>query len=205
VTTKNKKCSKCGEVKEVGEYNKNKSKKDGLGSECRYCAKCNDKNYRENNKDKISKKHSNWRKNNYQHYNKYNKEYRKNNKYKIAKKNYDWRKNNKEYFREYRESNKSKYSHYTAMRKAKKKDLTPPLTTYDKERIEALYAEAKRLEKETGAPYHVDHVWPINKGGVHHWCNLEVIPAAKNLSKSARHDGVSGVSYNDYMLAQQAI
>ncbi|NQZ48500.1 MAG: hypothetical protein HRT63_13370 [Erythrobacter sp.] len=184
--------------------------------------------YAKNNKEKIAKYQAEYYKNNKDKINKksaeYGYEYRKNNKEKIAKKNAEYHNKNKDklakYGAEYRKNNKEKISKYNSqwakknkalvnsyamMRIAKKKNLTPPLTTYDKERIEALYKEAKQLEKKTGAPYHVDHVWPISKGGVHHWCNLEVIPEARNLSKSDRHDGVSGVSYNDYMLAQQAI
>ena len=36
--TESKTCTKCGEVKPFSEFNKNKSKPDGLGSECRACA-----------------------------------------------------------------------------------------------------------------------------------------------------------------------
>ena len=224
MTTKYKKCSKCGEVKEVREFNKRSAKLDGLNAWCKSCHKAWSKKKRETEAEHMRAKSNAWKKanrrriNNYQRdyylnniekYKTYKSEWRRKNKDKILEKKAEWRRKNKDKVREesrnYKKRNPHKVNARNKERHCKKLNLTPPLTTYDKERIEALYKEAKQLEKKTGAPYHVDHVWPISKGGVHHWCNLEVIPAARNLSKSDRHDGVSGVSYNDYMLAQQAI
>lgn len=41
----NKKCSKCREVKPLGEFHKNKSKKDGRGTECKRCSNKYSKKY----------------------------------------------------------------------------------------------------------------------------------------------------------------
>ena len=46
-----KKCSKCGEIKPVGEFNKSKSSKDGLFAWCKSCQKQYKKKYAEKNKD----------------------------------------------------------------------------------------------------------------------------------------------------------
>ena len=74
-----KKCSKCGEQKPLSEFNKNKSKNDGFGTECKLCASENHKKWRlenpekqkthkqkwyKNNQDKVRAQSKNWRQNN---------------------------------------------------------------------------------------------------------------------------------------------
>jgi hypothetical protein len=75
---------------------------------------------------------------------------------------------------------------------------TPPWA--DPKKIDAIYAEAARLTRETGIPHHVDHIVPLQgpvatygpfKGmrivfGLHWEANLRVIPARENLTKSNR-------------------
>lgn len=48
-----KKCTKCGEVKPLDEFRKNKARKDGLTIHCKACKKAYDILYFENNKHKI--------------------------------------------------------------------------------------------------------------------------------------------------------
>ena len=51
-----KRCSKCGEVKPVSEFNKNDTKKDGLQTHCKECVKkYKQKHYSENKKYYIDK------------------------------------------------------------------------------------------------------------------------------------------------------
>lgn len=52
--------------------------------------------------------------------------------------------------------------------------------------IKYRYEDARRLSKETGIEYHVDHIIPLSKGGPHLPWNLQVITKAQNLSKGAR-------------------
>ena len=51
--------------------------------------------------------------------------------------------------------------------------------------IEAVYQEARRRTEETGVVHHVDHIFPVSKGGAHCANNLRVIPASENVRKAA--------------------
>lgn len=75
-----------------------------------------------------------------------------------------------------------------AMRRgAYPRDLTPS----ERRRIGQIYAEARRLTKETGIEHHVDHIKPLAAGGEHHPDNLRVITAEENLKKGANWNGVN--------------
>lgn len=53
--------------------------------------------------------------------------------------------------------------------------------------IENIYADASRLSQETGTPYHVDHILPVNHPlicGLHVPCNLQVLVGVDNIKKS---------------------
>jgi 5-methylcytosine-specific restriction endonuclease McrA len=61
-----------------------------------------------------------------------------------------------------------------------------PCSEVEKLMIKYRYEDARRLSKETGAKYHVDHIIPLAKGGPHLPWNLQVITEEENLSKGAR-------------------
>ena len=48
-------CGICHEIKTADCFHKNKSKKDGIQSQCKQCCSEIERQYRENNKEKISK------------------------------------------------------------------------------------------------------------------------------------------------------
>lgn len=77
-----KKCCRCKEEKLESEFHKNKSKKDGLQLECKDCRKTNFnrddrinylKEYRINNKDKVSEQRNKWNIKNPHYYSEYHK------------------------------------------------------------------------------------------------------------------------------------
>lgn len=80
-----------------------------------------------------------------------------------------------------------RYLHQNARRRAALMSRRPRWLTAEHERqIQALYAEAKRLSKIAGEPYHVDHIVPLRGktvSGLHVPWNLQVIPGAENLRK----------------------
>jgi hypothetical protein len=109
-----KKCSKCNVEKELNEFPKSQSCKDGHVNQCKICRseyynKYN-KEYREKNKEYYIKKNREYKKNNKEHI----KEYYKKNKEYYKEKNKQYREKNKEYYnkynKEYREKQKEKLS-----------------------------------------------------------------------------------------------
>jgi len=91
-----KRCSKCGEIKSVNRFYKDKNRKDGVGGYCKECQK-------------------KWQKNNPEKIRKAGKKYRKNNPEKVREQYKKWREDNPEYDKKWRENNPEK------VRKSKKK------------------------------------------------------------------------------------
>jgi transposase-like protein len=58
------------------------------------------------------------------------------------------------------------------------------LPAKERKKIQELYLEAQYLTETTGVEHHVDHIQPLSKGGEHLMYNLQILPAAENLSKN---------------------
>lgn len=91
--------------------------------------------------------------------------------------------------------NRSRYIAHGRNRGVGLKKVTPPWA--DQAAIEAVYVEAKRLDKETGVKHHVDHQVPlkgVNSKGEHVVCGLHVhfnlvaIPGRENNKKSNKFE-----------------
>ena len=113
---KGKVCAKCKVWKPLGEYNKNKNCKDGMRSECKKCQKEYNKQYRENNKERIKEVNKQWKENNKEYYKEYKKQWEKNNKEYIKEQRKQYKENNKEQIKEqrkqYRKNNKEHIKEY---------------------------------------------------------------------------------------------
>lgn len=114
----------------------------------------------------------------------YNKQWHIENKEYHNEQNKQWRINNKEYRAEYKKrwdiDNSNKVYAGNAKRRARKLNQTPSLTNEEKHRVELLYRWAQDLPGN----WQVDHVIPLNLGGLHHPDNLQLIPAKQNAQKS---------------------
>lgn len=89
--------------------------------------------------------------------------------------------------REWKSRNPHKLTHYFHKRRAAELQAMPAWADLDA--IEAIYAEAQRIQAEMGEPQHVDHIVPIISKlvcGLHCEANLRVLPAVDNLRKNNR-------------------
>jgi len=101
-----------------------------------------------------------------------------------------YRKKNAEKMRklwsDYARNNPDKNAAKTAKRRTRQKSVPQPHSIIERMMVDYYYEDAARLSKEAGTPYHVDHIWPIAKGGPHLPWNLQVIPGPENLKKGAK-------------------
>jgi len=98
--------------------------------------------------------------------------------------------NNTEYYKaktyKWREANRETYNAHcsTAHAKRHRVKMQTPINDIERLMIQYRYEDAQRLTAETGIEHHVDHIWPLSKGGPHLPWNLQVITATENLQKS---------------------
>jgi exonuclease VII large subunit len=183
-----KQCTKCKETLGIEAFDKNRKAADGHPAQCKACRK----KHAQANKEHIAAYQKEYSKINKAQLSEYRKEYKKVNKEKALAYNKERYQNNKERLRaqmnEYKRANPDKFIALKAKRRAAKLQRTPKwLTADDHAKINFYYTEAKRLEKETGIKYHVDHIIPMQGdlvSGLHVPSNLQVITAAENLAKN---------------------
>ncbi len=86
----------------------------------------------------------------------------------------------------YRDSEKgrSKNAEEARERRALKKKSCVPLTHSEREEMLLLEKTRRELCKETGREYHIDHIIPLSRGGLHHPTNTRIIEGKDNLLKS---------------------
>ncbi|QJB21871.1 endonuclease VII [Xanthomonas phage FoX2] len=71
-----------------------------------------------------------------------------------------------------------------AARRARKAAAMPAdWSDFDQFVMEEAGAARRRREAMTGYAWHIDHMVPLNQGGLHAWNNIQVIPASMNLAK----------------------
>lgn len=185
-------CTKCKVKKGVSEFSKQAKGKLGVSSICKICHKY----YKINNKDKYTKTQKLYKLTNKEKIAKDNKEYQKLNKSKISDKGKVYRESRskedidkhktqmKTWYLENYENRKHVYYFHNSLRRARLESATPKWANL--ESIKSIYQDCISITKQTGIPYHVDHIIPLNGklvSGLHIETNLQIIPAKENLSK----------------------
>jgi 5-methylcytosine-specific restriction endonuclease McrA len=85
------------------------------------------------------------------------------------------------------EPNRHKSAVYLQRRKQRLLEQTPDLNQQEKAQIQKIYEERDRRNQAAGfIKYHVDHITPLSKGGLHHPANLRIIGASENARKGCR-------------------
>ena len=168
-----KRCHRCTTIKPLSSFVKNRARHDGVSTYCRQCEAIEKCRYRERHREKVRAYHAA----NY-----------------IAKReairarNDEWAKKNPErralICSEWARNNAARVQAKVAARRAMKLKATPKWADQDK--IRAIYAEARRLTKETGIQHEVDHIFPL-KGdvaqGLHVQYNLQILTMTENRHK----------------------
>ena len=177
-----KKCSICKEVKSLSEFNKNKRKKDGYSTDCKYCSKIYAEQYRNSNKEKLLQQSRNFKEENREFINSKNRE-----RYHLIKKqDSDFMEKKRKSNRLYKSLNKGKINSDTAKRYLSKMNRLCLTTKEDLKIISEIYKKAAELTKATGIKYHVDHIIPLQGklvSGLHLPLNLQILTEQDNCSK----------------------
>lgn len=157
--------------------------------------------YRKQNCDRIRQRKTRYRKQNRNSICKYSSEYYRKNSGRICQQQAEYYQQKREQIRQrstrYNKENPEKARARKAKRRASKRNATPPWYTKEHQRqVEALQAEAVRLQRETGIQHHVDHIYPLTgktrlngkyqhtSCGLHVPWNLKVLPGPENCKKT---------------------
>jgi len=181
-------CNTCSTTKDISEFSKDKSRKDGFRSKCKLCVK----QYRKENAEKIKAYNKEYKEDHAEEVVAYNKKYREDHPEETAAYNKKYREDNPEKRaatnRKWEQDNPDKRNAITAQRRAAKKERVPKwLNKARKAQITELYAQARKLTAVTGIQFHVDHIVPLqgkNVSGLHIPDNLQILTEHENCSKS---------------------
>lgn len=178
-------CAKCGEAKAFSMFGRDASQPDAMNRQCKACVNARLAKHRASNGERRREICAKYRQGNREQVREsYRRWYESPG---AAEKKRVYEAANRDASRErkkrWREKNPLQYAIYkTRVRKA-----TPPWA--DVRAIQAFYAEARRLTRETGIPHEVDHVIPLQGAavsGLHVHTNLRVVTRMENRMKSNR-------------------
>lgn len=159
---KSKQCTRCEQVKLFLQFSKQSDKKDGHKSWCKACTKSYVAKHYQENKEKYLEKAAIWHAEN-------------KDKHRLSQ-------------AKHKRENRAAATADTAKYRADKDKRTPNwLTEFDHIHIKALYQLAAMRTRESGFPWHVDHIIPLrgrNVSGLHIPSNMRVIPGEENVRKN---------------------
>jgi hypothetical protein len=171
-------CTKCGEIKPLTEFHKQKLSKHGVESRCKACKAMSDRQRKVNNREQINA----WKR---AHHHRHKDRLLP----QIKQRSSAWYENNKEHkarkAKEYAQANRPVMNAIAAKRRAVERNAVPSWADFSV--IKFFFATRQYMTNETGFDWHVDHVVPLQGRyvcGLHVHNNLRVVPATDNLRKS---------------------
>jgi len=199
-----KKCCKCKDIKNVNEFGKNSSMRDGLQRQCKSCCKENGKKWYEKNKklgcanardwylknkEIAIQNNKSWRERNKQKSAEYSHKWRENNPQKMGESRRSWQKNNPEKSAVigmiWRRKNPGKCIEYNHKRRARVFAGGGSFTSQEWEDLKTKFNNTCLccgiMEKLTA-----DHVIPVSKGGSSNIDNIQPLCKTCNSSKGVR-------------------
>ena len=193
-----KQCNKCKEYRTLDNFSKDKSKKDGFRTICTPCGKQYIKNnkkrirerqqkYYQDNKENIYLVHEKYVKDNKEKILEKQRQYREDNKEKRKKSFKSWYEKNKEYHRNWKLNNKHLVRQYNSNRRARKMSQLGFLPDNYIEILEQYDTHCRycNLDLRTNQ-YHIDHIIPLSRGGMHDFTNMQLICPTCNFSKGSK-------------------
>lgn len=167
-----KSCSCCKEIKDFSYFSPDKRVASQCSSRCKSCSSLKAQENRIKNPNKVKEAASRYAKAHPDTLLKRNSEYRSKNPEKVA----EWKKKD-------RALNKSRIAADNAKRRVSTKGILSS-------EVKQMYALRDfYIAMSLGEPFHVDHIVPLSKGGLHEADNLQILPAVDNLRKGAKHHG----------------
>lgn len=201
-----KKCTKCGEEKDLESFHKERTNKSGYRSDCKQCvSRKNKKRYATNeslrdkqrercraNREYYRIKSKEFRKKNKDYFIEYNKRNREH----INTLSREWRANNREAAsaacKRWRSKNGAVVAAACIRRQKRLKNSAPDwLTSEQLDYMNYMYSLARELTSLNGEPYHVDHIMPLrgeNICGLHVPWNLQILPSDLNIKKGNKYE-----------------
>lgn len=187
-----KRCPQCKEIKMFSEFYKNKSRKDGLSVYCKSCIKINSHNYHKTHKDLCKERLNKWRNQNREYVRERDKNYRQEHLEQEKAKDKKYRDSHKEKIaekgRKYRETHKDYFYNKARERKNNQLKRSDGTITLDTELkiLEAQNYLCDYCGDDISKKKHLDHILPLDKGGLHTITNIHFTCSSCNLSKGAK-------------------
>jgi hypothetical protein len=203
-----KKCSKCKEIKHTDQFNRNKSRKDGLQCYCRDCEKECGKKWRKGNTEYIKQSNKQWKEDNSDHVKEYNKKYNKDNTEQKQAKDREWKDNNRDHLAQYRKNKRKNDSLYKLIcnirsnvgqsfkrackgmfrKESKTQDILGCDFNFFINHIASQFAEGMALDNH--GEWHLDHKIPLSTAQTEediirlcHYTNYQPLWAKDNMKK----------------------
>lgn len=172
-------CNKCGEIKALDEFHKNKKSKGGFNTICKTCCKAKDEKRYEEKRDKILEQKREY----------YSRP-------KVYKRQLEYYKNNREYYAEryknWSSNNPEKRKLINERRRNREANTESTLTLGEWEKIKKFFGNSCAYcgisEKESinkfGERLHQEHIVPLSKGGG--LTKNNIIPSCRSCNSSKK-------------------